>query len=96
MGDFSSTDKMVLEFYGKGCLNCRIMEPILRDLELIMPNVHFYRIDADERPDLVQMYHITSLPTLLLLRHSQVLSTIVGVKTRQTLYNQINEILNYA
>ena len=94
MNNFDFNNKVVIEFYGNGCLNCQIMEPIIQELESTLPDIHFIRINADTNPNLVQNYQITSLPTLLLLRNEQIVGKIVGVKSASTLYHQINT-LNY-
>lgn len=92
----TATGKVVVEFYGTGCLNCQMMAPILSNLEPTFPEVRFYRVNADEYPALVQKYQVTSLPTLLLFRHGQILPAIVGVKSPQILQRLIDQTLNYA
>lgn len=92
----TAAGKVIIEFYGNGCLNCQMMTPILSNLERTMYDIKFYRINADDYPNLVRAYHITSLPCLLIFRDGQLLSTIVGVKPIMTLQMQIEDILNYA
>lgn len=92
----TSSGKVIIEFYGNGCLNCQMMSPILDNLEHVLYDVQFYRINADDYPNLIHAYHITSLPSLLIFRDGQLLSTIVGVKPVMTLQMQIEDILNYA
>ena len=58
METFDFTGKVVIEFYGNGCLNCQMMEPIMHELETTMPDIRFYHINADNSPDLVQKYQI--------------------------------------
>lgn len=96
MDNFDFTHKVVIEFYSNGCLNCQILSPIINNLEKIMPEVRFFRINADDNPDLVQKYQITSLPTLLLFRDGELLSKIVGIKSQLTLHMLIEDALQYA
>ncbi len=96
MENFDFTGKVVLEFYDTGCLNCQMMAPIIAHLEHSMPNIRFYRINADTRPDLVQQYQITSLPTLLLFNRGQKLSTIVGAKSERVLSQMIYQAFLFA
>ncbi len=88
--------KVVIEFYGNGCLNCQIMSPIINNLEQAMPDVIFYRINADEHPNLVHQYQITSIPSLLLFHDGKLLSKIIGVKSQLSLQMLIDDTLNYA
>ena len=92
----TAAGKVVIEFYGTGCFNCQMMTPILNNLERAFPDVRFYRVNADQYPSLVQKYQVTSLPTLLLFRHGQMLPAIIGVKPLQTLQKLIDQTLNYA
>ena len=96
IADLTDNGKVVLEFYGNGCLNCQMMQPILTDLEQTFPDVRFYCLNADRYTAIAQHYQISSLPTLLLIRHGKILSKIVGVKTATYLRSQIDQILNYA
>ncbi len=91
-----SKGKIVLEIYSTGCLNCQIMTPILNNLEKDFTQIKFYQINADKFPILLQKYKITSLPTLLLFRYGQFLTSIVGVKHPQLLKRIIDQTLNYA
>ncbi len=95
MKNLTSVGNVVIEFYGDGCLNCQMMTPILNNLELLMPHVRFYRINADANQNLVAQYQITSLPSLLIFRNGQLLSRIIGVKPIHTLRKMIEETLRY-
>ena len=90
------SEKVILVFHGNGCINCKIMQPIIDSLENTFPNIRFYRINVDLYPHLIQTYKITSLPTLLPFRHGQILPAIIGIKTVQILKKTIEQTLNYA
>ena len=96
MDNLNFKGKVVIEFYGNGCLNCQIMSPIINNLEHMMPDVSFYRINADENPNLVHQYQITSIPSLLLFHDGKLLSKIIGVKSQLSLQMLIDNTLNYA
>ncbi len=90
------TGKVMIEFYGDGCLNCQMMTPVLNQLEYIMPNVRFYRINVDICKNLIHQFNINSLPTLLLFHNGQLLLKTIGVKTVDTLRKLICDTLNCA
>ena len=96
MENFDLSGKVIIEFYGEGCFNCQLMTPVLKNLERIMSDVRFYRINADYHPKLVQQYQVTSLPSLIHFRDGRMLSTIVGQKSQLALQMMIEDILNYA
>lgn len=96
MDYFDFTGKVIIEFYGNGCLNCQMVAPIISNLEREFPYIRFYRINADLRPDLVQKYQVTSIPSLLLFRNGQKVSTIIGAKPYHILRMMITDALAYA
>lgn len=88
--------KVIIMFYGIGCMNCKIMQPIIDKVELHFSSVTFYRINVDLYPHLLQSYKITSLPTIIPFRNGQNLSPIIGVKSLNILEKLIDQSLNYA
>ncbi len=81
---------VVVEFYGRGCLNCRMAEPTITKLARQNATLRFVRVNADTNLALVHRYHVASLPTLLCFKDGQVLTTIAGVKPLAVLQNSLN------
>ena len=92
----TQSGKVIIVFHGIGCLNCKIMQPIIDNLELAFPHIKFYRVNIDLHPHLLQTYKINSLPTLLPFHHGKMLPAIIGVKTLRTIKRIIDQTLNYA
>ena len=93
---FDFSGKVIIEFYSDGCLNCQMMAPIIKSLEYYFPDIRFYRINADQRPDLTQKHQVTSIPSLLLFHNGRKLTTIVGAKPEHLIRNIIHNTLDYA
>ena len=96
MENFNFNGKVIIEFYEDNCFNCQMMQPILKELEFLFPDIRFYRVNTDIHRDLINYYHITSLPTLVLLHNGQRLAKIIGSKSLSVLQREINKILNCA
>lgn len=90
---FDFSGNVVIEFYSEGCINCQMMTPIINNLEHSFHNIRFYRINADQRPDLVQKYRVTSIPSLLLFQNGRKITTIVGAKPEHILHKIILDAL---
>ena len=82
--------KVVVEFYGRGCLNCRMAEPVINDLESQNKALRFVRVNADTNMALVHRYHITALPTLLCLADGRVLTAISALKPLPVLQESLD------
>ncbi len=85
---------IIVDFFGKGCGACKMIEPFLNDLESEHTNVTFIKIDVDQAAELVNKYGITSIPTLLFIKDGKLLETIIGLRPRGVLSRMITELFN--
>lgn len=61
--------RQILAFQAKWCGACQADKTELATLD---PEIEIVRIDADQRPDLVQQYGVTELPTYIVLKNGQI------------------------
>lgn len=57
--------RQVLAFQATWCGPCQQDKPELAKLD---PEIEIIRIDADQRPDLLQQYGVTELPTYIVMK----------------------------
>jgi thioredoxin 1 len=48
-------------------------------------NVKFVRLDVEKNPEIAQRYHVTTVPTILVIRNSQEVNRLLGFQSRSTL-----------
>ena len=60
-------DKYVLiDFWAEWCRPCKLMFPVIDEIEKEFPNIRVVRVNADEDSAMVQKYNISSIPTYIL------------------------------
>ena len=60
-------DKYVLiDFWAEWCRPCKLMFPVIDEIEKEFPNIRVVRVNADEDAAMVQKYNISSIPTYVL------------------------------
>ncbi len=63
---------VVVDFYADWCAPCRITEPILRELSIILAGrVKFAKVNVDESDTITRSFGIHSIPTYLFLDHGR-------------------------
>jgi len=85
-------ENKILDFYGPGCGNCKMLEPILKQLQGEHTNVVFEKLDIRENDELVDKYGVTSLPTLVFLKNGEMVEKMVGLKPKPIIGKKIVEI----
>jgi thioredoxin 1 len=82
-------DLVVVDFFATWCGPCKMLAPAVERAAGQHPEVHFYKVDIDEEPDLANRFQIMSVPTLLFIKRGQVISKTVGVISSQELEKEI-------
>lgn len=55
------------DFYADWCQPCKMMTPIIDQLEKDRPDITIIRVNADESPETCRDYDVRSIPTYILV-----------------------------
>jgi len=80
----ANTDQPVLvDFWAEWCGPCKMMSPILDQLATEQAGrATIAKVDIDAFPDLQARFGIRAIPTLIVFKNGQPVSTITGVKSK--------------
>lgn len=98
-GDFESevldyTDGLVLvDFFAVWCGPCQQIVPALEELEKELA-IKVVKVDVDKESDIREKYDIMSIPTLLLIKNGEVLSTFCGASSKEKIREWIESSSN--
>ncbi len=75
-----STKPVILDISASWCNPCKMMEPILQELnEKYKDTIQFAKMDFDSQAELAKKYDVTSLPTIVFIKPGQQAPVIKNV-----------------
>ena len=76
---------VLVDFWATWCGPCKMIAPIVEELDEEMSNVKFVKVDVDKNPQIANQYKIVSIPTLKIFKDGKLINTLIGFKTKDAL-----------
>ena len=85
------TKLVVVDFWATWCGPCRMLSPVLDELEEEMSDkISVVKVNVDDADQIAMQYRIMSIPTLLVFKNGQVVDKTVGAMPKNVLADKIN------
>lgn len=85
---------VLVDFWAIWCPPCQILGPTIEELANDFGGkVKFGKLDVDQNPKMAEKYEILSIPTLLIFKNGKVVKQIIGVKPKEELVKELNEVV---
>ncbi len=83
---------VVVDFFANWCGPCRMMSPILEDVQKDMgEKVKIYKVDVDESENLARQFGIMSIPTILIYKDGEIVNKHIGLWMKDSMMEELNE-----
>ena len=82
---------VVVDFWATWCGPCRMISPILDEVEEEMPDkITVVKVNVDDADEIATRFRIMSIPTLLFFKDGQLVDKTVGAMPKNALIERIN------
>ncbi len=89
-----SEKPLLVDFYATWCGPCRMLAPILDQVQALMKDkLQVVKIDTDRYPELASQYDVHALPTLVLFKKGQPVDRIEGVMPPEQLVDRLTPLV---
>jgi thioredoxin 1 len=82
----------VIDFHATWCGPCKVLSPILEELESELENVDFVKLDVDQFPEIAGANQVMGVPTVVILKDGEVKERFVGVQPKETIKEKITAL----
>ena len=82
---------VIVDFWATWCGPCRMLSPLLDEVEAEMEDkVEVVKVNVDDADEVAMRYRIMSIPTLLFFKNGQMVDRSVGAMPKSALVDKIN------
>lgn len=72
----------VVDFWAEWCGPCKMLTPILEELDSEMEGVTFVKVDADENNGLAARLGVSSIPSVFIFKDGEAVANQIGAKPK--------------
>lgn len=83
---------VVVDFFATWCGPCKMLAPVMEEVEKEMIDVKFLKIDVDQEENLARRFGVMSIPTIIVFKDGNVKGQNVGFMTKDEIVDMINSI----
>lgn len=83
---------VVIDLFATWCAPCRMLAPVLEELEKEYPDVKFCKINVDEERELAEKFRVESIPMVAFVKDDTFLDMSVGYVPKENLAAKIREL----
>ena len=88
-----SETPVLVNFFAEWCGPCRVIQPILEELDNERQDLRIVSLDVDNNSQVSAAYEVLSIPTMILFKGGQVIDKLIGARSKKHLEAELDAAL---
>ena len=89
-----SDKPVLLYFWATWSGPCKMVGPIIEELSTERTDINMANLDADNLMNITSDYNVTNIPSMIIFKGGQAVSTSIGTKPKSVINDWIDETIN--
>lgn len=85
----TATGTVLVDFWASWCGPCRMLAPVVEQIERENSQWKVCKVNVDEQPELAQQFGVMSIPTVVCLQNGSETARSVGLVTKEQLLSKL-------
>jgi len=91
--EIESAETVLVDFWANWCPPCKMIAPILEEIEKEIPNLKIVKLNVDDNPKTPSSFKVMSIPTLIVFKNGIPVNKFIGFVSKDALKTLVGRYL---